>query len=245
MISSTKKIYKKVVASLLLLTVESLLSLLLFGLAIIGFLYIVDYIFVDNNHLFDEQAFSYTRTLVSPRNNNLMVAISFLGDYQFLIAANLLLMCFFLFVRKHRWYSIRVPAIALSSVLMMLVLKKIFNRHRPLTPLLDPARGLSFPSGHAMSSVTFYGLIIFFIWNTGLKKPIRIGLIFLLTLLILSIGFSRIYLQVHYATDVIAGFCMGTIWLIISITTLTQIEKFSKKKAAKSSDLQTDSQVSN
>ncbi|HEY0898042.1 MAG TPA: phosphatase PAP2 family protein, partial [Sphingobacteriaceae bacterium] len=101
----------------------------------------------------------------------------------------------------------------------------------PLTPLLGPALGYSFPSGHAMSSVTFFGLLIYFIWKrAGLNPGIRYLIISLLVLLICIIGISRIYLRVHYASDVIAGFCVGLIWLVISINLLDRIEKRNKTK---------------
>src|SRR5690606_13995447 len=113
-----------------------------------------------------------------------------LGNYQFLLTGNILLILYFIFIKKHKWFAVKIPAIALSSLALMLVLKGFFDRPRPLMPLLDPAIGLSFPSGHAMSSVTFYGLLIYisliYIKNTTLKFVIS-GL---LILLILMIGLS-------------------------------------------------------
>lgn len=99
-----------------------------------------------------------------------MQAFSFLGAHTFLIPANLTLIAWFLFIKKHRWYSIKVPVIAFSSLLLMFCLKFIFQRNRPLTPLLAEAKGYSFPSGHALMSLTFYGLIIFLVWQKE-KKP--------------------------------------------------------------------------
>ena len=75
--------------------------------------------------------------------------------------------------------------------------------------------GFSFPSGHSMAAFGFYGFFIYLIYKSKLNKKIKIVLIAFLSLLILMIGLSRLYLGVHYATDVIAGFIVSLIFLII------------------------------
>jgi undecaprenyl-diphosphatase len=85
-------------------------------------------------------------------------------------------------------------------------------------------KGLSFPSGHAIMSMTFYGLLIY-IFNHSVEHPaLRIILCGLLVVLVLLIGFSRVYLRVHYASDVLAGFIIGFLWLLISLVTVAKIE---------------------
>lgn len=91
----------------------------------------------------------------------------------------------------------------------MFVLKHSFGRTRPLIPLLEEARGLSFPSGHALMAVTFYGLLGYIVWQTVKNNALKWLLFVFFMLMILLIGFSRIYLRVHYTSDVIAGYCMG------------------------------------
>ena len=108
----------------------------------------------------------------------------------------------------------------------MLFLKKLFQRKRPLAPLLAAARGLSFPSGHAIMAVTFYGLIIYIITQVIGISWLQVSLIILLIILILLIGFSRVYLRVHYASDVLAGFIIGLLWLFISLAVLDNIEHY-------------------
>jgi undecaprenyl-diphosphatase len=159
-----------------------------------------------------------------------MKVFSFLGDHRFLIPVNLSLIFYFLFIKKHRWYSIKIPAVAISGVVLMFILKHLFNRERPLTPLLEPARGLSFPSGHSLMSFTFYGLMIYLVWTNIENKLLSSVLVTGLLLIILFIGISRIYLEVHYATDVIAGFCMGLMWLVLSLYILDKMERYSRRK---------------
>jgi membrane-associated phospholipid phosphatase len=167
---------------------------------------------------------------VSERNNDIMEVFTFLGTHQFLIPANLSLIAYFLFIKKHKWHSIKIPAIALSSLGLMFLLKGLFDRERPVVPLLFEARGLSFPSGHALMSVTFYGLLVYMVFKNVKNPALKWTLISLLVLLIIIIGSSRVYLRVHYATDVIAGYCIGFLWLVFTVWLLNKIEKQSKKK---------------
>jgi undecaprenyl-diphosphatase len=159
-----------------------------------------------------------------------MQFITFFGNHLFLIPVNVLLIVYFLFIRKHNWYSIKVPVVAIGGVLLMFLLKQIFNRPRPLIPLLEPVKGLSFPSGHAMMSVSYYGLLILLVWENVYNRFWKWLLTVLLLVFIFLIGFSRIYLRLHYFSDVIAGFAAGIIWLSLSVWVVSRIERFSQKK---------------
>jgi undecaprenyl-diphosphatase len=166
--------------------------------------------------LIDIAVFEKIRPSVNPARNQIMLFLTFLGKHQFLIPANLFLIFYFLFVTRQTGFSIRIVTIALSSLVLMFLLKHLFQRRRPLSPLLKAARGLSFPSGHAIMAVTFYGLLIYILQHTIRVDGIKYLLTVLLILLIAIIGYSRVYLRVHYASDVAAGFIIGFLWLIIS-----------------------------
>jgi len=105
-------------------------------------------------------------------------------------------------------------------------LKQLFQRKRPLSPLLKAAKGLSFPSGHAIMAVTFYGLMIYILQHSITIDWLKWFAIILVIALIISIGFSRIYLRVHYASDVAAGFIIGLLWLLISLAVLKWLEGY-------------------
>lgn len=232
MIARVSAKVKKTLAALALLSVEMIIVVSLFVVALSAFLFVARRVFVLRSTEFDFQVFGFLENYVSDRNSAIMNAFTFLGKHDFLIPANLVLIAFFLF-RKHKWYSIKVPAIALSSLGLMFVLKNLFNRPRPDIPLLYEAQGLSFPSGHALMSVTFYGLLIYIIFKMVENKPVKWSLITLLVLLIIIIGFSRIYLRVHYTTDVIAGYSVGFLWLVFAISILNRMERTAKKKLDK------------
>lgn len=216
-------------AGVALLSIEMLIVFSIFFLSLIGFIFIARRVFITGSQDFDQSVFDKLQPYVNETNNNIMLFITFLGKHDFLIPANLGLIAYFLFIKKHKWYSIKIPAIAISSLLMMFVLKNLFGRERPLIPLLEQARGLSFPSGHALMSMTFYGLLIYIVWDTVKNKQLKWSLVVVLLLLIFLIGFSRIYLRVHYTTDVIAGFAMGFLWLVISVQVINRLEKYSKR----------------
>lgn len=151
----------------------------------------------------------------------------------------MVLIAYFLLVKKNKWYSIKIPAVALSSLALMFGLKYLFNRPRPDAPLLFHAEGLSFPSGHALFSITFYGLLIYIIYHSNLQTGLRWTLIALLLVLIPLIGFSRVYLRVHYATDVTAGLCVVFVWLVLSVSLLNRWEKRTLAKLQQQASLAT------
>lgn len=221
---------KRFWAELALLSVEMTIVLCLFVIALMAFVYITRRVFVLNKTKLDTNVFNYLKAHVSERNNEIMEVFTFLGTHLFLIPANLMLIAYFLFIKKRKWYSIKIPAIALSSLGLMFLLKGLFDRPRPGVPLLFYAKGLSFPSGHALMSVTFYGLLIYLIFKDVRNTPLKWSLISMLVLLILIIGMSRVYLRVHYATDVIAGYCIGFLWLVFTVWILNKIEQKSKSK---------------
>ena len=174
----------------------------------------------------DTLIFDKIKPGINAINNKLMLFITFLGKHQFLIPANLALIFYFIFVKRQNWFSIRVITIAISSLVLMLLLKQLFQRKRPLSPLLKAAKGLSFPSGHAIMAVTFYGLLIYILQHSIETEWLKWLFTIFLTGLIFLIGFSRIYLRVHYASDVAAGFVIGLLWLLISLAVLKSLEGY-------------------
>jgi len=174
----------------------------------------------------DMMIFDKIKPGVNTVNNKIMLFITFLGKHQFLIPANLILIFYFIVVKKQNWFSIRVITIAISSLVLMLLLKQLFQRKRPLSPLLKAAKGLSFPSGHAIMAVTFYGLLIYILQHTIAIEWLRYLVSILVIGLIILIGFSRIYLRVHYASDVLGGFIIGLLWLLISLAILKWLEGY-------------------
>ncbi|MEJ8801433.1 phosphatase PAP2 family protein [Pontibacter sp. H249] len=224
-----KRFYKRLAAALALFTIELLIVWALFLICIIVFLYLSSAILSGGELAVDEAAFAFAKDISSPAFSGFIEFITFFASRHFLTPAALLLIGYFLFIRKHRWYSLKVPVVALGSITLNLVLKYFFDRPRPMMPLVE-ASGLSFPSGHSMVAASFYGLLIYLVWHNVKNIAYRNTLIALLVVFVLFIGFSRVYLRVHYATDVMAGFAAGLLWVVIGIGTLRRIERISKKE---------------
>jgi undecaprenyl-diphosphatase len=179
----------------------------------------------------DLGVFDRLQSWTNPYRNRFILFVTFLGNHKFLIPANLLVIFYFLLVAHQNWFSIRVLTIALSSLVLMLLLKTLFQRKRPLYPLLKAAKGLSFPSGHSIMAVTFYGLLLYILLHTINIEWLKWLLAILLIVLIILIGFSRVYLRVHYTSDVIAGFIIGLFWLWISLIVLSNLEEYVQENA--------------
>lgn len=97
------------------------------------------------------------------------------------------------------------------------ILKFILRRPRPTEFKIINETGYSFPSGHSMISMAFYGFLIYLIYKNIKNKYLKTTLIIILSLLIIAIGISRIYLGVHYVSDVIGGFLISISYLIVYI----------------------------
>lgn len=195
-----------------------------FLLVLLPALFISWLVFSGNSHTVDEGVFENVSPYTTPERTQLMLLVSFLGKHSFLIPANVLLLLLFIFT-KNRKAAITVAIVSLSSVTVMSLLKRTFQRHRPAGPLVDGITNFSFPSGHAFMSVAFYGLLIWWASVSIQNKWLRWSFTALLCLIILTIGFSRIYLRVHYTTDVLAGFFFGAAWLMISFFLADKLER--------------------
>ena len=101
------------------------------------------------------------------------------------------------------------------SALLNQILKHIIQRPRPDEYRIVDASGYSFPSGHSMVSAAFYGFLIYLIYKNVKNKYLKWSLISILGLLVVLIGTSRIYLGVHYTSDVLAGFLIAISYLIV------------------------------
>ena len=119
--------------------------------------------------------------------------------------------------------------LAIATILNQL-LKYIIQRPRPDGYRLIVESGYSFPSGHSMVSMAFYGLIIYLIWKMVKNKKIKYISCGILGLLIPLIGFSRIYLGVHYASDVIGGFAISIVYLLLFTNVTKSILQLEKGK---------------
>ncbi|UOR06007.1 phosphatase PAP2 family protein [Hymenobacter aerilatus] len=221
--------FRRLLAGITLFITEFALTLGLGVLGVVAFLAIGREVFDEHAAPFDEAAFRWAQDVLGPTHLQWVEVLTFFASRNFIVAAALGLIGYFLLVRRHRWYSLLVPVVALGSITLNLLLKNFYQRPRPLLPLVS-ASGLSFPSGHAMISASFYGLLIYLAHTHVARPTLRRSLMAGLVLLILLIGLTRVYLRVHYATDVLAGYAAGVVWLLVAIPLLKRLEKIVKKR---------------
>lgn len=127
----------------------------------------------------------------------------------------IVLLCLVIF--KNKKIAVGVTFSLIFSGVMNLILKAIFSRQRPIEYMLIDESGYSFPSGHSMVSIAFYGFIIYVCYNLIKNKKVKCIIISVLSLLIALIAFSRLYFGVHYPTDVLAGLTLGYVTLFLYI----------------------------
>lgn len=125
-----------------------------------------------------------------------------------------------LFVRRHRGLALYVIVTAVMGGLMNLVLKGLFERARPdLAEALRQAHGYSFPSGHSMGSMIVLGSLAYVMARSWGPWRLRSATIAFLIASIATVGLSRVYLGVHWISDIGAGFAAGFVWLVVATVT--------------------------
>ncbi|RXK81190.1 phosphatase PAP2 family protein [Filimonas effusa] len=194
-------------ADLLVAAVLCLFSFLVFA-------FLANEVFAGKAPAFDEAAFRFFDAFETPGNTRLTLIITFFGSGYFLFPFYIVLIIYLL-TKGRKKYAAMIAAIAAVSWLLGASLKNIFQRSRPALPHLDQVSGYSFPSGHSLAAFTFCGIIITVIWRLTLGKGMKILLSVLFFLFACAIALSRIYLHVHYASDVLAGFSVTLIWLSV------------------------------
>lgn len=153
--------------------------------------------------------------LASPFFDKFFSAVTDLGSPTALILLTFLVSLVLIYNRR-RLEGIFVAATMLTGWGLMDEIKILVGRPRPAGEHLTYASGYSFPSGHSMLSLVFYGFVVYVLLTTGVVKS-KMTAILIAALLILLIGVSRIYLNVHYASDVLGGFIIGGILLLVSV----------------------------
>ena len=155
--------------------------------------------------------------------------ITFLGSQYILILIALLS----IILIKNKKVPIAITINLVISAILNVLLKHVINRPRPEGYRIVDETGYSFPSGHSMISMAFYGLILYIILKNCKNKKLRNILCSMLAILIVLIGFSRVYLGVHYASDVIGGFVVSIAYLILFTTITKPIFKLNDIKEEK------------
>ncbi|RYU82142.1 phosphatase PAP2 family protein [Hymenobacter persicinus] len=206
-----KTVWSRLLNRLSFLTAELVVVLVVFLGAFAGFFYLTRVVFVEHSVELDTWAFRQMDALrgALPGLTTAVQVVTFFASAPFLVGSAVLLPAGLAWRGRKREAQEVFLALAGASLLNQ-ALKTHFHRLRPESALLQQF-GLSFPSGHAMIGMALYGCLAWLLWRHG-RHPAWAALLLLWAVLI---GLTRIYLHVHYATDVLAGFAAGLGWLIL------------------------------
>ena len=213
-----KKYFKKLPLGITVL-------LILFAAAIFFFVFIVHEVLWEKEEVADNLMFAFLSTnVISDNLTGFMKGVTYFASATFLqIAYGALMLIYLLFQNWKR--ALEIAAIGFGGFVVNYLMKLSFHRLRPPNPLIDKLENFSFPSGHATSAFIFYGLLTYLVWKTRIPKFYKFIIGTMLILFSLLIGFSRIYLRVHYLSDVLAGICIGFAWLILTVWLFEKLKK--------------------
>lgn len=199
------------------LSPKIIISLLFFIASLFVLFAITDEIVIEKEEDIDLLVFKFFKTyIVKAHLTDFMALVTNLASVSFMMGATALQLIILFFTKNYR-KAIFTALTLLGGLLLIVAMKFGFERPRPPYPLLYKEETFSFPSGHATFSLIFYGTLAYFIWLTDLLKSWKYIIMTLLICFSIIIGLSRIYLRVHYASDVLGGFCLGYSWLFLMI----------------------------
>ena len=188
-------------------------------ICLIVFLFILENVFDNEIIIFDTNIYNTISLVKTNIITGIFKVITEFGDAMVLILIALVS----LVLVKNKKIGTAISLNLASIGLLNYILKNIIQRPRPEDFRLVEESGYSFPSGHSMASMAFYGLIIYFVFKNVKNKAVRNIICIILSILIVLIGISRIYLGVHYASDVIAGFLVSIAYLVVYITGILKL----------------------
>lgn len=199
---------------------------LLFFICLVLFLFILEDVFDNEIMVMDVNGYQFiSDNFINENITPIMKGITLLGSATFFIPFIIFLLIFI----KNNYLRLSISINIILITLLNQTLKFVIQRPRPTQYRIVDASGYSFPSGHSMVSMAFYGFLIYLIYRYLKNKYLKTILILILSVVIVLIGISRIYLGVHYTSDVCAGFLLSLSYLIVYIH---YIENWLNEKAA-------------
>lgn len=212
------------------------LSFLIFVIGINLFVELTEKVQGENIEHFDQTVTDYVTSFRTPALNSFFQFVTDLGDFYAYLIATIIVGLFFFYKLNNKKFILQLIGVVILSFLVNLALKEFFDRARPTLEHMVVVKTLSYPSGHAMSAMAYYGFLIYLVFHIKMGSVLRGFLTVLLSLLIFFIGLSRIYLGVHYPSDVVGGFIGGLIWIAFCVVLFNIFDLLRQRKARYSSE---------
>jgi undecaprenyl-diphosphatase len=165
----------------------------------------------------DSSIISFVQGMESSAMTGIMKFFTFIGAGLPIVIIAVFILIILYFAFGHRRELILFAIAVVGSALLNVLLKLLFHRARPDMHRIIEVTGFSFPSGHAMAAFSLYAILIFLLWKHASTGFARVLLLLIGSACIAVIGLSRIYLGVHYPSDVIAGYLASGFWVFLSI----------------------------
>lgn len=188
------------------------------GMGMIVFAKVTDnYLSRENWETLDQPIITWVYNMRNPILSRLMLLITLSSNWQMIILGTI--MVAILLVKAHHWRYFWVLLVTNSVAISFIELSKyIIGRERPPTAMaIISQSSYSFPSGHSYFAGVYYGLLVYFLVRHLRNREWQVFFVVAGVIWILALSFSRIYLGVHWPTDVIAGLSSGTVWLMVTI----------------------------
>lgn len=201
---------------------SKIIAIILAVISLLTFLFISYFAVTNKVNDFDQSIYTQVSKFINPTNTKLMKIITFLGSgIGILIGVGI---SFFFF--KSNFDRLFLFCGMGGEVVINQVLKHIVQRPRPMVNQLVSETGYSFPSGHSMAATCFFLLIIFFLWKSAIPKQWKIIITIPFAIIIPLILLSRVYLGVHYSSDVIAAFFLSFAYVAFLVTIYGPIKNY-------------------
>lgn len=180
---------------------------------------------------YDQAITQYVISQRSPNLTKFLMFVTNVGDFYGYVIVVGIFTLLSIFVFKSWKYILQIVFVLVLSSISNLILKRFVDRARPGIEHMVSVETLSYPSGHAMSAIAFYGFLIYLFYRFKMNMVLKSVIILILVLLIFSIGFSRIYLGVHFPSDIAGGYIAGFIWVVFCVVLFNLIEVFRRDPA--------------
>ncbi|MGG4102947.1 phosphatase PAP2 family protein [Paenibacillus lautus] len=182
-------------------------------ISLIGFVTLAALVKRQGLETFDMAVITTVQAWEQPLITDIAIGLSFIGSIGPVIMLCLIVIAVLYWVLGHRVEILLLIVVVFGSSILNVLLKWVFQRARPDIHRLIEITGYSYPSGHSMAAFSFYSVLAYLLWRHIDNRAGRGTLISISVVMILGIGLSRVYLGVHYPSDILGGYLAACAWL--------------------------------